>query len=74
VGQKLTRIYGANDIFIYASWAPAAGGRPPWIFMYGTDKVQEGLLFFGLIFPLPPKKFFLPTPLQRTTYKQILHS
>jgi len=38
------------------------GPWPPWIFIHGTDKVQEGLmvLFFGLVFfSLPsPKKFF----------------
>jgi len=35
---------------------------PPWIFIYGTDKVERDLtvLFFGLVFtvaPLPPGNF-----------------
>jgi len=38
----------------------AGGPCPPWIFIHGTDKVEEGfmVLFFGLVFPLPPLENF----------------
>jgi len=39
------------------------GSVPPWIFIFGTDKVEGGLmvLFFGLVFSVdlsPPWKIF----------------
>jgi len=41
------------------------GSMPPWIFIRNADKVESGLtvLFFDLVFPLPPLEIFLPTPL-----------
>jgi len=42
-------------------------GSGNWIFIHGTDEVEEGLmvLFFGLVFSAGPPslEIFLPTPL-----------
>jgi len=69
---KLRLVTISTIILAYMSWLP---GRPQreaegaWIFLHGTDKVENDLmvLFFGLVFPCPlpphPLKIFLPTPL-----------
>jgi len=40
------------------------GCDPLWIFLYNTDKAEGGLmvLFFGLVFPVAPWKFFCRRP------------